>query len=96
MKLTKHVMTNHLDEMFQSAVVLDAHLRQPLYSAVLPMDSSTLCNRHEVSFPWVGHEVVNHEVSSNDVIKNSIWVWSSGHGRVLFVIPYKGPRNLYK
>ena len=50
-------------------VVLDANLRQPFYSAVLPMGSSTSCKSHEVSSVWVGHEVVSHEVSSYDLIK---------------------------
>lgn len=58
---------------------------------------STSCNSHEVSSPCVGHEVVNHQVSSDDVIINDQVIIGSLSGclRVLLIIPYRGPQNLY-
>ena len=58
--------------------------------------TSASCNSHEVSSPCVGHEVVNHQVSSDDVINDRVIIGSSsGCLRVLLVIPYRAPRNLY-
>ena len=53
---------------------------------------STSCNSHEVSSPWVGHEVVSPPLSSYDVIKIGS---SSGHTRVLFVILSIHHRKVY-
>lgn len=50
--------------------------------------TSTSGNSHEVSSPCVGHEVVNHQVSSDDVIRNDRVIIGSLSGclRVLLVI----------
>ena len=59
--------------------------------------TSTSCNSHEESSLCVGHEEVNHQVSSDHVIMNDGVIIGSSSGclRVLLVIPYRGPRNLY-